>query len=203
MLALALALAAAVPPDRLPPVDRCTADASFVRFRNDLRLIVARRDEARLLEVVADDIHASLGGDIGKADFIALWDLGKPGKTRLWAALGESLSLGCTMNNGVATVPSMQDQIGGDRDVFETRIARPGATLRARPRANGRAIARLDWHVLTLGEPWDGGSWLKVRLDDGRTGYVFEPMARSPIDYRAWFRKRDGRWEMAGFLAGD
>jgi hypothetical protein len=201
-LAAALVLAAADPPARLPPVDECLADAGFVQFRGDLRRTVAGRNERRLLAIVADDIHASLGGHVGKKDFIHLWGLGKGGGSRVWAELDEALRLGCTMRDGLATVPSMEDQIG-DRDAFETRIALPGATLRDRPGAKGKALARLDWHVLTLRGPWDGGRWLHVRLDDGRTGYIYEPMARSPIDYRAWFRKRAGRWVMEGFLAGD
>ena len=199
---LALALAAASPPARLPPIDQCAADAGFVQFRNELRHIVASRDERRLLAIVADDIHASLGGHVGKKDFIELWGLGGKGVSRVWAELDEALRLGCTMRDGLATIPSMEDQIG-NRDAFETRVALPGATLRSRPSAGGRALARLDWHVLTIDTPWDGGRWLHVSLDDGLTGYVYEPMARSPIDYRAWFRNRRGKWVMEGFLAGD
>jgi hypothetical protein len=202
MLVLGIALALANPPARLPPIDQCKADADFVQFRNDLRRIVTRRDERRLLAIVADDIHASLGGHVGKKDFIELWGIGKTRDKKLWAELDEARRLGCTMRNGLATIPSMENQIG-DRDVFEARIALPGATLRSAPSAEGRALARLDWHVLTLRGPWNGGRWLHVRLDDGRTGYIYEPMARSPIDYRAWFRKRDGKWVMEGFLAGD
>ena len=202
MLVLAFVIATAIPSARLPPIDQCRGDPSFVGFRAQLRRAVAARDERRLLRIVADDIHASLGGHVGKKDFIELWGLGKGGDSRIWPELGEALGLGCTMRDGLATIPSMEDQIG-DRDPFETRIALPGATLRARPGASARALARLDWHVLTLRAPWDGGRWLRVRLDDGRTGYVFEPMARSPIDYRAWFRKRDGKRIMEGFLAGD
>lgn len=202
MLALAISLAAAPLPARLPPVDQCTSDLSFVAFRTELRRIVERQDEDALLAVTADDIHASLGGDVGKQDFIQLWGFGKKGRSELWTELGEALRLGCTMRDGLATIPSMEDQIGG-RDAFETRIALPGATLRARPSARAKAVARLDWHVMTLRSPWEGGRWLRVRLDDGRSGYVYEPMARSPIDYRAWFRKRGGKWVMEGFLAGD
>ena len=70
-----LALVAAAGPDRMPPIDQCKADTSFVKFRSELRQTVARRDAERLLSVVADDVHASLGGDIGKGDFIKLWAL--------------------------------------------------------------------------------------------------------------------------------
>jgi hypothetical protein len=202
MLLLALA-AASLSPARLPPVDQCASDRSFGEFRSALQRTIARRDVAGLLAVVADDIHASLGGHIGKKDFIELWRLKQPLSSNVWKELGGALRLGCSMRAGVATAPSFEDQLDGDRDAFETRIALPGAVLRRRPSDRAAVVARLNWHLLTVDGPWDGGSWVRVKLDDGRRGYVRDAMARSPIDYRAWFRKRGGRWEMAGFLAGD
>ena len=200
MLLLALAAAASAP--RLPPVDQCARDPSFVAFRAALQRTIARRDAKGLLAVVADDVHASLGGHLGKADFVELWDLKRPRASGVWKELSTALSFGCAMREGLASAPSFEQQLG-ERDAFETRLALPGAELRVRPDSKARLIARLDWHVLTLRGTWDGGPWVRVRLDDGRTGYVRESMARSPLDYRAWFRKRGGKWVMEGFLAGD
>ena len=45
--------------------------------------------------------------------------------------------------------------------------------------------------------------WTAVALRDGRRGYVHSRYVRSPIDYRAYFRKKDGRWWMVMLLAGD
>jgi hypothetical protein len=202
MLLVALA-AASLGSARLRPIDQCASDRSFVEFRNALRRTIARRDGVALLAVVADDIHASLGGHVGKKDFIELWGLKQPRRSKVWIELGSALGLGCSMRSEVATAPSFEDQLSSDRDVFETRIALPGAVLRKRPNDRSQVLARLEWHILTIDGPWDGGPWLKVKLDDGRSGYVREALARSPIDYRAWFRKRGGRWQMAGFLAGD
>ena len=200
---LLLTLAAAVLPTQVPPVDQCIADPSFVQFRSDLRRTIARHDTDALLKVVADDVHASLGGHIGKKDFIELWDLKGPRTSKVWKELGDALRLGCTMSNGVATAPSFEDQLGGDRDAFETMIALPGARLLRRPNDGASVVANLKWNVLTMREAWDGGPWIAVRLDDGRSGFVRRALARSPIDYRAWFRKREGKWRMEGFLAGD
>ena len=200
---LLLTLAAAVLPTQVPPVDQCIADPSFVQFRSDLRRTIARHDTDALLKVVADDVHASLGGHIGKKDFIELWDLKGPRTSKVWKELGDALRLGCTMSNGVATAPSFEDQLGGDRDAFETMIALPGARLLRRPNDGASVVANLKWNVLTMREAWDVGPWIAVRLDDGRSGFVRRALARSPIDYRAWFRKREGKWRMEGFLAGD
>lgn len=202
MLLLALA-AAALGPSRLPPVDQCASDRSFVQFRTALRRSIARRDVNALLETLEDDVQASLGGDIGKRDFVKLWKLESPRSSKVWKELGDALSLGCAMNAGVATAPSFEEQLGDGRDAFETRIALPGAVLHRGPSQSSAVIARLNWDVLTQRGEWDGGPWLRVSLDDGRRGHVRKTLTRSPIDYRAWFHKRDGRWRMAGFVAGD
>lgn len=202
MLLLALA-ATMLGPARLPPVDQCASDRSFVEFRTKLQRTITRRDAEGLLAVVADDIHASLGGHVGKQDFIELWGLRSPHNSKVWPELGTALRLGCSMSAGLATAPSFQDQIRGDRDGFETRIALPGAVLRRRPTDRSPAVTQLRWHVVTLRSPSDGGAWVEVKLDDGRHGFIRQTMARSVIDYRAWFRKRGGRWQMEGFLAGD
>jgi len=187
---------------RIPPIDECAIHSDFAQFRSELRRTIARRDAKALLRVVSDDVHASLGGDVGKKDFIALWGLDRPKTSGIWEELEETLRLGCVMRSGVASAPSMEHQIG-DRDAFETRVALPGAVLREGPSDRTPVVARLSWDLLTLRGSWDGGPWVRVRLDDGRSGYVRERLARSPIDYRAWFHKRAGRWVMAGFLAGD
>jgi len=202
MLLLTLA-AATLGPARLPPVDQCTADPSFVEFRSDLRRTIRRRDAKGLLAVVADDVHASLGGHVGKRDFIELWSLNQRSESKVWAELDKALLLGCSMRGGVPTIPSLGDQLDPGRDPFETLVALPGAVLRRAPRDTSGAVTRLQWDVLTISKPWDGGAWVAVRLDNGRRGFVLWARTRSPIDYRAWFQKRGGRWLIAGFLAGD
>jgi hypothetical protein len=129
--------------------------------------------------------------------------LKRPRTSKIWKELGDALRLGCSMKAGVATAPSFQDQLGGERDPYETLIALPGAVLRERPTERSAVLRRLKWHLLMRDGIWDGRPWVRVKLADGRRGYVHEKMARSPIDYRAWFDRRGGRWRMAGFLAGD
>jgi len=67
--------------------------------------------------------------------------------------------------------------------------------------------------------PSDGGrereeshqNWIKVWLPTPKTkaahgngaGYVLALAVRSPMNYRAQFRKERGAWKLASFLAGD
>jgi hypothetical protein len=195
-----LALAASV----IPPVDQCKSDAGFVQFRNELRRAIDRRNADALLKLVADDVYASFGGYVGKADFIEMWKLAKdPKESLVWKELGEALELGCAIDGQARVAPSFDKQVDEKRDPFDTWIALPGAVLRETPSDSSRAIARLRWDILTLDKAVDDESWLLVKLDDGRSGYVRASKTRSVLGWRAAFEMRGGRWLMTSFVAGD
>ena len=207
-LLIALLIAAAPPADssthRLPPIDECAADPSFAAFRDQLRLTIEQRDAAALLEIVADDIEVDFGGGAGRADFSRTWELDRPASSGVWDELAEALSLGCAGDgSGELYAPSMA-AASMTEDPFEAAVViRPGAELRREPDAASRSLATLDWDIVTVPE-WDSeGAWQRIVLADGRSGFVRSDDLRSPIDYRAAFRRLDGRWRMTAFIAGD
>jgi hypothetical protein len=201
---LALLLLAAPAPVRLPPVDQCAADASFGRFRAELLEAIERRDEDHVLSIIADDIMVDFGGGHGSAAFTEAWALDRPKESRLWAELAEILRLGCTIGEGTASAPSLMHQLPAERDGFMTLLAvRPDAVLRAAMSDGSPALRRLDWDLLTLADKGGDETWAPITLGGDRTGYVRRGHVRSPVDYRAIFQKRNGRWEMTALVAGD
>jgi hypothetical protein len=198
-------LIAASTPQALPPVDRCSADPSFVEFRERLRGAVAARDAASLLSLVADDIRISFGDTGGREDFARMWELDRPATSRIWGELGEVLRLGCApAEDGSLWAPSIGDQMSADEDPFSVVVVvREGAVLRSAPAANAAAVAPLAWDVLTVGSDRGEDEWLPVTMRDGRSGFVHSSDVRSPLDYRAGFEKRGGSWRMITFVAGD
>ena len=207
-LLIALLIAAAPPADssthRLPPVDECAADPSFAAFRDQLRVTIEQRDAAALLAVVADDIEVDFGGGAGRDDFSRTWELDRPAASAVWDELAEALSLGCAGDGtGELYAPSMA-AASMVEDPFEAAVViRPGAELHAGPDAASPTLAALDWDVVTVQE-WDSdGAWQHVAMADGRRGFVRSDDLRSPIDYRAAFRRVDGSWRMTAFIAGD
>ena len=42
-----------------------------------------------------------------------------------------------------------------------------------------------------------------MTLAGKKIGYVASRFVRSPIGYRAYFSRKDGRWQMLMFIAGD
>src|SRR3954453_16517424 len=117
---LLVALAAALGPTRLPPVDQCARDRSFVEFRTGLRRIIARRDGQALLAALAEDAQASFAADVGKKGFIQVWGLDSAKSSKIWKELCDALSLGCVLTSGQASVPGFESRIGAERDAFET-----------------------------------------------------------------------------------
>lgn len=155
------------------------------------------------MAVLADDILVSLGGYSGKKDFVRHWKLDRPKSSLVWTELGTALSLGCAVQSDVRVVPSFEAQIDSSREPFETLIAFPGSLLRREASDRSPAITKLNWHVLTMRKPWDGGAWVAVTLDGRRHGFLRRNLTRSPLDYRASFRKIGGKWRMTTFIAGD
>ena len=69
----------------------------------------------------------------------------------------------------------------------------------------------LDHDILTFAGQGPGklqheateADWIEVKDAKGKRGFVRQLDVRSPIDYRAFFEKKHGKWLMTAFLAGD
>lgn len=201
---LAALIMAATAPTRLPPIDQCSDDPSFRNFRSELEQTVRRQDSARLLKLVDDNVQVDLGGNgFGKIAFTAAWALDKPQQSEIWEEIGTLLRLGCIRGEGGHLMPSLFEQIAPEQ-MLETYVAVvPGSPLRSRPAAGAPAVATLYWDVLSLEEVMDDRKWWRVRLADGRRGYVRDVEARNPLDYRMLVGKMSGKWRIRALVAGD
>jgi hypothetical protein len=204
LTALLLSAAAAV---RLPPVEQCSNDPGFTRVRQQLERVVHARDLDGLLSLMSKDVRVTFGGRYGRDGFREHWTSAPDDRARLWRELDRALRLGCAEakdGKGVAyrAIPAMF-VTGDDLDGISTWVALPGALLRARPTIKAEVKMRLPpWTVLDEVEH-DGGSWIEARTPKGRRGYVRTSVARSLLDYRIIFGRRDGAWRITAFVAGD
>ena len=205
-LLVSLLMAVAAPGDvlRLPPVDRCASDDSFVAFRAELHQILVRRNPDQLLAIVSDDIMVNFGGGAGRDEFARTWTLDAPETSRLWLALSEALRLGCLPGeDGTYWAPSLFQEEGIDDPFSVALVIHPGAPLHQAANERSPVVANLSWDLVTVPEWNFESAWQRVELADGRSGHVQTTDLRSPVDYRAGFRKVDGRWRMITFIAGD
>ena len=210
-MSLLAAVLLAAAPVRLPPVDQCSGDAGFDRFRRQLERAVGKRDLEAMSTLMAPDVRLSFGGAVGFPKFRDHERSGPGGdgmwQEALWGEMAKVLRLGCgTARDGSGKEyrawPAMF-VTGGDLDGYETWVALPGATLRRRPSASAPIAQRLPpWTVLR--EVQEAAvPFTEVRTPKGRSGFIAKGQMRSLIDYRLVAERREGRWMITAFVAGD
>ena len=193
-----------VEPVRVPPIDECGSDPAFVEYRTKLTEAVGRKDASALQALVATDVLVDLGGGTTWAAFTREWKLDQPEESALWVELGKVIQLGCEELNDLRIMPGNFSRLGEFEDALPTYFAiETGAALRSQPDDSAPIVAALDSHLLFENIEAAPDGWLNARLSDGRSGFVRLSAVRSAIDYRAGFEKRDGRWKMTSFVAGD
>jgi hypothetical protein len=194
----------------LLPVDQ--ADESFRVFRDSTLAALARRDTTFLYGILAPDIRTSFGADGGIADFRSMWAMDDP-DTRVWSDLARVLRMGGAYSSDSTFMAPYVYAVWPDSlDAFEfVTVTSPRAAVRSAPGTladtNGTAshsiLPLADWRGMpeTAAEP--DTSWAGVVLPDGRTGWLRAEDVHSPVGWRAIFSRRDGRWTMDAFVAGD
>jgi hypothetical protein len=197
------------------PVDEAAKDASFLAFRTKLISAVKRHDAKYLVSILDRDISASFGGDKGIEDFKKMWKLNSP-NSELWGELLTVLTNGGTFsteeNTTIFSAPYLFNEFPGDLDAFEYQaIFGNNVNLRSRADLKSEVIARLSYNIVkvdyqnSVSDKRKDGEylWYKVETLGGLKGFVKAEFVRSPIDYRAGFQKKAGKWKMVYFIAGD
>ncbi len=205
LAALGLATAAQAFPPKLPPVDECSSEPGFTTFREQLRQAVARKDRQALLAMLAPNVIVNFGGGEGPKAFIEAWGLDSPADSEIWPLLRKILALGCAASDEGFAIPSltMQFEPEDDEDLFDKFVViSPAATLRSGPDPGSRPIAKLAWDVVKAVDQ-SKGAQTKVRLQDGREGWLFSEELYNPAYYRMFLQNRGGKWVIAALVAGD
>jgi len=198
---------AALHAETLPPRNECAADPAYFSFEQQLRAATHAKDAERLLALVVPDIKSSFGGEDGIEEFRAHWRLSDGAASPIWAELERILSFGCAQEQSYAALPYMFVRLPDHFDAFETYIATgTNIVMREGPGRDTRAIARLDWDIMTQVRDGEVSSadWMKVSSSTNHNvGYVHRSLLRSPIDYRLIVQPVDGALRITAFVAGD
>lgn len=205
---LAAATLIAGPAKKLLPVDEAAKDSSFFIFRSRLMEAVAAHDAKQLMGFLSPKIMNNFGGNGGIEEFRQQWQP-EDKESKLWLELGRVLSLGGKFSqDGSFSAPyyfaAWPDD--GSIDAFEW-VAVVGENIRVRekPDVNSAVIGKLSFELVRIEEQQDGASeeWTKVKLADGKKGFVASRFTGSGIGWRAAFDKENGEWRMTSFVAGD
>lgn len=188
----------------LKPVDNAANDPSFLAFRSQLLKTIERKDAKALLTVVNKNIHASFGMENGIEDFKKMWGLNKPATSQLWDELSKVLKMGGSFSNKTTFVaPYVFSEWPESKDAFENwAVIAKDVNIRAKPSMSAAVLKKVSYEILPI-EFSDNEQWVTVKLDQGKKGYIASQYIRSSVDYRAFFEKINGRWQMTVFIAGD
>lgn len=194
-------------------VDQATEDPSFFSFRQRLLVALARRDSTFLMSHVAADVLLGFGGTEGRDNFRREWRPHEP-ESGIWSLLTRILAGGGTyaadQEDFPPTFSAPHIPFPDGLDPFEhVVVLAEGVRVREEPNLDGQPLGQVSFAALPLvrvnGDyrAGDDQDWVRIRLADGRVGYVHGDYTDSPIGYRARFEKRHGRWMLVMLLAGD
>lgn len=206
-------------PVQILPVDESKQNASLRKTLDNLLIIIDNKDVDGLVPFLDKDISVSFGEDDGIESFITFWNLDlNPDESMVWDVLKTTISLGGTFGEGNKNAyftPYVFTNFFEDPFEFGLIIGNK-VNIRSAPNLKGKVVRQLTHEIVqlvTYDKPFDTRTqtignethdWLKIKMADGETGYVWGKFFRSPIDYRACFAKvRDEGWKMTCFIAGD
>lgn len=195
------------------PVDEAKKDASFFAFRSKLIEAVKKRDAKFVLSVVDRNVKNSFGGNDGIAEFKETWKINSP-TSEFWSEFLPVITNGGSYfkdgSNKLFFAPYSFKSFPQNLDPFSHSVIFGNKiSLRSKADTNSPVVANLSYNIVeileTINDKKNEGkvSWYEVKTLGGKRGFVKGDFVRSPIDYRAGFEKKKGKWTMTIFVAGD
>ena len=196
------------------PVDEAKKDTSFLAFRTKLIEAVKKRDAKYILSIVDQNIKNSFGGNNEIEEFKERWKI-NDSKSEFWNEFLPVITNGGKFIEGedkMFCAPYSFTESPDDLDAYSYNVIfGKNIKLRSKPDLRAKIIAQLSYNVVKVdyensikinAEEFEY-SWLRVETLGGKKGFVKAEFVRSPIDYRACFEKKRGKWKMTAFISGD
>ncbi|HEX8368589.1 MAG TPA: SH3 domain-containing protein [Pyrinomonadaceae bacterium] len=200
------------------PVDEGKTDASFSAFREKTLQAARRRDVKYILSIVEPNIKNTFGDSNGIEEFKKMWKINGR-QSEFWDEFITVLTNGGAFfkrrgapKKQIFQAPYTFTEFPEDLDAIEHQIIfGNNVNLRSQPETSAPVVAALSYNIVKVDfensvkdeNKEDKYLWLKVETLGGKKGFVNARYVRSPVDYRAVFEKRNGKWKMVTFVAGD
>lgn len=191
---------------------RDEANDSFRTFRSQALRALAQRDTAFLYAMLAPEIRNSFGGDDGVEGFRRIWKMDAP-NSDVFTALMRVLTMGGQQSSDSQFVapyvyafwPDSMDSFGHVAIIGDSVrvLEAPAASARVLGGASNSILKFKEWNGMPGSGVAADTTWAQVQLPDGRTGWIRGARVYSPVSWRAFFVRRDNRWRMIFFVAGD
>lgn len=211
ILGTAAVLAAAVPATaqtrarKLPPRDDSGRDPALKAVVDALRAAAHAKAPDRLRPHLGEDVRESFGGDGSPEGFVEAFRK----KPTLWSELETALALGGTFfQSTIYASPYVYSEFPEALDSHRHLVVLgANVPLHEAPRDPAIVSQRLTHDIVRREAPERNvrlpSDWVRVRPPIGQAGYVRKSHVRSPIDYRIVIEKRDRKWLVTAFVAGD
>jgi hypothetical protein len=196
---------------KLYPIDDAAKDPTFFVFRARLFRAIQEKDARFIYSILHEQIENDFGGGVGIPSFKSTWHLERV-NSPFWSEFRQVLSLGGKFDekDHSFSAPYLFNSFPQDADAFQNgAIIEDGVRVRKQPTTQSEVLRTLSFDIVAVPD-WqvkrgsnEKREWVKVKLEDGQTGFVAAEFIRSPIDYRAIFEKKNGKWLMTAFIAGD
>ena len=195
---------------KLNPYDDAARDPSFFIFRARLLEAIQQRDAQFVVSILSPNIKNGFGGNDGISEFRQYWKLERP-DSKFWKTMIRVLALGGSFNEETTFMaPYTYSKFPDEFDAFEHGVViGENVKVRKEPKLDGQVIGTLSYDIVKVTE-WkpinEAGkkqAWVTVLLTGNVRGYIAEDYIRSPIDYRAIFEKKNGKWQLTAFVSGD
>lgn len=201
---------------KLYPVDEASKDASFKAFRDKLLAAVRRHDPKFILNMLDPDVENDFGGSRGVKEFEKKWQVVDRPDSELWNVLTAVLPVGGTFMTAEGQrgfcAPYVYARWPHQFNAFQYEaIIKERVEVRRQPNSTAPVIATLSYDIVKVDHEHsvpdktrsESYLWVKIATPSGEEGYVPGETLRSPIDYRACFKKVRGKWKMTALIAGD
>ena len=191
----------------LAPRDECTDQPGGGEFLSQLRRAASTRDAEALAALSAEDVQLTFGGDSGRETLVRF--MGE-NDGALWEELDTVLTMGCASDGATMTMPWYFAQDGGYDDAFTAMVVTgEDVALLERPIENAPQLGAVSWDYVELVqdapeiEGYRRVTWTDPATDRPLEGYITQGSLRSVVDYRLMAARRNDRWRLVTFIAGD
>lgn len=131
-----------------------------------------------------------------------MWRMDQPEPSEVWQTLTRVLRLGAVQQGSSVIAPYVFAQWPDSIDAFEhIAVTRANAPVYETADRSSRVLGGATYSILKRIS--DDIGWYEVELPDGRKAWMREEDVHSPVDWRAFFEQRGGRWMLVFFVAGD
>lgn len=197
---------------KFPPRDDSGKSPELKLFVKELKEIIRNKDSQKLLKVVHPQIKFNFDEGIGIEKFRMTW---KPEdkNSSLWTIMDKIVRLGGVFNKNRTepfydfVFPYVNEvELEDGEDYFTTLvITSKDVNVRERPDLNSRLVGQLTYDIVSYDyEMSKGNKWYFIQTADKKiSGYISSEFAYSPVNYRMFLTKEEGKWMISCIIAGD